>query len=75
VVALSDVDGVTIHAFVALAEGAKPSLIAMKRHCSNQVPLYMIPDRFKFLDRLPKTSTDKIDYQRLKTMAGEDAST
>jgi acyl-coenzyme A synthetase/AMP-(fatty) acid ligase len=70
VVALSDVEGVTIHAFVALAESVKPSLIGMKRHCSNQIPLYMIPDRFKFLDRLPKTSTDKIDYQRLKAMAG-----
>ena len=26
----------------------------------------MIPDRFAWLDALPKTSTDKIDYQRLK---------
>jgi amino acid adenylation domain-containing protein len=71
VVALSDIEGVTIHAFVALAEGVKPSLIAMKRFCSGQIPLYMIPDRFQFLDRLPKTSTDKIDYQRLKTSAVE----
>ncbi|MEX0612844.1 MAG: amino acid adenylation domain-containing protein [Pirellulales bacterium] len=71
VVALADVEGVTIHAFVALADGVKPSLIAMKRFCSGQIPLYMIPDRFKFLDRLPKTSTDKIDYQRLKQAAAE----
>jgi acyl-coenzyme A synthetase/AMP-(fatty) acid ligase len=69
VVALSDAEGVSIHAFVALAAGAKPSLIAMKRFCSTQIPLYMIPDRFKFLDRLPKTSTDKIDYQQLKAAA------
>jgi acyl-coenzyme A synthetase/AMP-(fatty) acid ligase len=74
VVALSDAEGVTIHAFVALADGVKPSLIAMKRHCSNQIPLYMIPDRFKFLDCLPKTSTDKIDYQRLKAMALDEVS-
>jgi amino acid adenylation domain-containing protein len=71
VVALFDTEGVTIHAFVALADGVKPSLIAMKRFCSNQIPLYMIPDRIKFLERLPKTSTDKIDYQRLKTSAAE----
>jgi acyl-coenzyme A synthetase/AMP-(fatty) acid ligase len=71
VVALADAEGVTIHAFVALADGVKPSLIAMKRFCSNQIPLYMIPDRFKFLDCLPKTSTDKIDYQRLKATAAE----
>jgi non-ribosomal peptide synthetase component E (peptide arylation enzyme) len=31
----------------------------------------MIPDRFKFVDCLPKTSTDKIDYQRLKATAAE----
>ena len=28
----------------------------------------MIPDRFVWLESLPKTSTDKIDYQRLKEM-------
>jgi acyl-CoA synthetase (AMP-forming)/AMP-acid ligase II len=28
----------------------------------------MVPDLFAFLDVLPKTSTDKIDYQRLKEM-------
>jgi non-ribosomal peptide synthetase component E (peptide arylation enzyme) len=25
----------------------------------------MIPDTFRVLDALPKTSTDKMDYQRL----------
>ena len=28
----------------------------------------MIPDKFTWLDSLPKTSTDKIDYQRLKEL-------
>jgi acyl-coenzyme A synthetase/AMP-(fatty) acid ligase len=28
----------------------------------------MVPDVISFLDTLPKTSTDKIDYQRLKDM-------
>jgi L-proline---[L-prolyl-carrier protein] ligase len=27
---------------------------------------YMVPDRFSFLDFLPKTSTDKTDYQKMK---------
>lgn len=71
VVALSDTEGVTIHAFVAMAEGVKGSLIAMKRFCTSHIPVYMIPDRFKFHDKLPKTSTDKIDYQKLKAMAVE----
>jgi hypothetical protein len=29
----------------------------------------MIPDVFSWHDGLPKTSTDKTDYQRLKAMA------
>jgi hypothetical protein len=28
----------------------------------------MIPDLFVFHDRLPRTSTDKVDYQALKAM-------
>jgi non-ribosomal peptide synthetase component E (peptide arylation enzyme) len=29
----------------------------------------MVPDRFKILPTLPKTSTDKVDYQKLKELA------
>jgi hypothetical protein len=29
----------------------------------------MVPDRFTVLGDLPKTSTDKMDYQRLKELA------
>ena len=29
----------------------------------------MIPDVFTILDRLPKTSTDKTDYQKLKELS------
>jgi len=32
-------------------------------------PTYMIPKFFPFLDILPKTWTNKIDYQKLKTSA------
>ena len=41
-------------------------MIALKRFCAENLPGYMIPDGFTFLDALPKTSTDKIDYQLLK---------
>lgn len=42
----------------------------MKRYCSEKLPLYMIPDAIKWLEEgLPKTSTDKTDYQRLKELA------
>lgn len=53
--------------------GKKPSLIAMKGFCAKNLPLYMIPDQFHFLETLPKTSTDKIDYQRLKARFGTPA--
>jgi amino acid adenylation domain-containing protein len=58
--------GVTISAFISCADGQRMSLIEIKRFCSEHLPLYMIPDRFVWLPALPKTSTDKVDYQRLK---------
>lgn len=67
VVALADEDsGVKIRAFLSCREGKPPSLIEMKRFCSENLPLYMIPDQFVWCEALPKTSTDKVDYQRLK---------
>jgi amino acid adenylation domain-containing protein len=71
VVAQSHESGVTIAAFVALKPDRKRSIIAMKRHCTDYLPNYMIPDTITFLDRMPATSTDKVDYQRLSTMAAE----
>ncbi|MFZ5617781.1 MAG: amino acid adenylation domain-containing protein [Pseudomonadota bacterium] len=62
-------DDIAIRAFIAWAGDGKPSIIEMKKHCSQNVPLYMVPDQFIFVDVLPKTSTDKIDYQTLKGRA------
>ena len=63
--------GVSIAAFVALKPNQKRSIIAMKRHCTDYLPHYMIPDTITFLDDLPATSTDKVDYQRLRSLASE----
>jgi acyl-CoA synthetase (AMP-forming)/AMP-acid ligase II len=49
-------------------DGSKLSTIELKKFCSENLPLYMVPDRFCGLESLPKTSTDKIDYQKLKSM-------
>ena len=69
VVAIPDPEnGVLIRAYLNWTGDKPPSLIAMKQFCSKKVPLYMIPDKFTWFDSLPKTSTDKIDYQRLKEM-------
>lgn len=70
VVALPDADaGVRIRAFLSCRDTKRPSLIELKRFCSENLPLYMVPDQFSWLDALPKTSTDKIDYQRLKGLS------
>jgi amino acid adenylation domain-containing protein len=63
-----DQTGVKIKAFLSSREAKRPSLIALKQFCAENLPLYMIPDAFSWHDALPKTSTDKIDYQSLKRM-------
>lgn len=60
--------GLSITAFLSSDDAKRPSLIEIKRFCAENLPLYMIPDKFSWLDSLPKTSTDKIDYQRLKEL-------
>jgi amino acid adenylation domain-containing protein len=67
-VALAGEDGVLIKAFVTWCGKEKPSTIAMKQFCMDHLPPYMVPDRFSFLPSLPKTSTNKIDYQGLKEL-------
>jgi amino acid adenylation domain-containing protein len=67
VIALPDEEaGVRIKAFLSCREAKRPSLIELKRFCADNLPLYMIPDQFVWCEALPKTSTDKVDYQRLK---------
>ncbi len=72
VIALSNEEnGVRIKAFLSCKEAEKrPSLIELKRFCVENLPLYMVPDIFSFQEGLPKTSTDKINYQKLIEMAG-----
>jgi len=69
VVAIPDEEsGVKIKAFLSCREEKHPSLIEMKRFCAQNLPAYMIPDSFSWQAALPKTSTDKVDYQRLKEL-------
>jgi amino acid adenylation domain-containing protein len=53
----------------------RPSTIALKQFSVDQLPRYMVPDQFVFVDAMPRTSTDKIDYQSLvrRTPAGATA--
>ncbi|HKY61604.1 MAG TPA: amino acid adenylation domain-containing protein [Gemmatimonadota bacterium] len=58
--------GVHVRAFVCWTGSQPPSMIVLKRFCAENLPLYMVPDSFTFVEQLPKTSTDKTDYVRLK---------
>ena len=69
VIARNTEDGASLVAFVAMKPGRKGSIIALKRHCTRLLPPYMVPDEVQFLNGLPTTSTDKVDYQGLKKMA------
>lgn len=68
VIAQSDGEGLQVKAFLSCQGEKRPSIIQLKRFCADNLPLYMVPDQFSFHDSLPKTSTDKVDYQRLKEM-------
>jgi amino acid adenylation domain-containing protein len=57
--------GVRIEAYLSLRGEHRPSVIEMKQFCTEKLPRYMVPDVFGFLPALPRTSTDKIDYQAL----------
>jgi amino acid adenylation domain-containing protein len=67
-VALPDDNGVSVKAFTSTHNGAKLSTIELKAFCAENLPLYMVPDLFCCVESLPKTSTDKVDYQKLKAM-------
>lgn len=58
----------TVHVFLVVAAPA-PSLIDLRRFCARELPGYMIPDRFHFLDDLPQTASGKTDLQALRALA------
>jgi acyl-coenzyme A synthetase/AMP-(fatty) acid ligase len=65
--------GVRIVAFLSTRGGERLSGIALKQFCAAALPLSMVPDRFRSEPALPRTSTGKVDYQRLQEMAGSTA--
>jgi amino acid adenylation domain-containing protein len=68
-IALPDASsGVRIIAYVAPQPGQRQSIIELKTFCGRALPAYMNPDSFVILEALPRTSTDKVDYQSLIRM-------
>ncbi|MCB9832061.1 MAG: amino acid adenylation domain-containing protein [Planctomycetes bacterium] len=66
-VALVDAEGATlIRAFVVWRAPEPPALVAIKKALGRELPLYMLPDSFVWVENLPKNANDKIDYEALK---------
>jgi len=64
-----DLIGNRIRAYVALA-GEGVDAATLQEFCGARLPKYMVPEEIVFRPALPKTTTGKVDRQRL---AGEDA--
>jgi amino acid adenylation domain-containing protein len=69
VIAVSDETGVRVVAHLSMRGGERPSIIELKAFCARHLPSYMSPDLFLFMDALPRTSTNKVDYQRLAVLS------
>lgn len=61
-----------IVAYLVAGSDPKPGVIEMKMFCGQNLPNYMNPDSFVFMDSLPRTSTNKVDYQMLLRKLRED---
>jgi len=67
VIAIPDGDaGVKIVVYVTTSHDARFSIVDLKIFCSKELPAYMSPDGFLFVNSLPRTSTNKVDYQMLR---------
>jgi len=64
-----DSTGVRILAYLSSRVAERPSIVEMKMFCGRQLPSYMSPDALVFMDALPRTSTNKVDYQSLTALA------
>lgn len=60
-----DVIGNRIIAYVSGAEGKEIEVKEILEHCNKKLPAYMIPEKVVIRDRLPITSTGKIDKKHL----------
>jgi acyl-coenzyme A synthetase/AMP-(fatty) acid ligase len=62
--------GNAVVAFVTPRDGVVLSENDLRRHMASRLPRYMMPARLEITDELPRTSTGKIDRQRLTQDAG-----
>src|SRR5215467_10249637 len=58
--------GNSIQAVVTLADHLTLDTTALKQHCAEKLPAYMVPEKIEFRNSLPRTDNGKIDRQRLQ---------
>jgi len=65
-----EVLGQHIKAFVVPVDRENRDPDQLLAFCAEKMPRYMMPKTIEYLDELPKTSSGKVDYQKLKTREG-----
>ena len=65
-----DLLGQAIKAFVVLKEGQSVDQAALPLFCAEKLPRYMVPKHVEALDKMPKTSSGKVDYPALRRREG-----
>ena len=66
IVTRPDAHGCGLHAILVPRGGKQLTVLDVKAHCAEVLPAYMVPASVEFRPSLPRTSTGKIDYQRLR---------
>lgn len=62
-------DGTEIVAYISLVATVNLSVIDLRVYSMRVLPAYMVPDSISIVSELPRTSTGKIDYQKLARLA------
>lgn len=62
-------------AYCVPRDDQQPSLIELKQHCAASLPRYMVVDRVRVVEALPRTSTGKLDRRSLGVRQEEEVRT
>lgn len=66
-----DLLGQAVKAFVVENESTQLNIKSLLKFCSEKLPRYAIPKQVEVLDRLPQTTSGKVDYPALKNYRRE----
>ena len=67
--------GSKIWAYIVPEEGVardEETVKKLKAYCRENISRYAVPREYRFIDVLPKTKINKIDYRALERMAAEE---